>query len=79
MPVPIQESAISMDLSPRFPSTSAVLGSPIAASAETIIASLAIPDFGNTAIVSNIRLEGFAAFTAANTTISSVHLAASMF
>jgi len=61
--VPIQESSVVVDLSPRFPSTSTVLNSPIAAAAETIIASLAIPDFGNVAIVSNIRVEGFAAFT----------------
>lgn len=63
MPVPIRESAVDIDLSPRFSGTSTVLNSPIAAAAETIIASLTLPDFGSTPIVSGVRLEGFAAFT----------------
>jgi hypothetical protein len=63
MPIPIQESAVSIDLSPRFSGTSTVQGSPIAAAAETVIATVTIPDFGNTAIVAGVRLEGWAAFT----------------
>jgi hypothetical protein len=61
--IPIRESAVDIDLSPRFSGTSTVLNSPIAAAAETIIASVTLPDFGSTAIVARVRLEGFAAFT----------------
>jgi hypothetical protein len=63
MPIPIQESAVSIDLSPRFTGTSTVQNSPIAAALETIIATVALPDFGNTPIVAGVRLHGWAAFT----------------
>jgi hypothetical protein len=63
MPVPIKESAVSIDMSPRFSGSSTVQGSPIAAAAETVIATVTLPDFGNTAIVAGVRLQGWAAFT----------------
>lgn len=64
MPVQqITESAISADWSPRVVDTTTVQNSPIAAAAETIIATLAIPNFGGIAIVQKIYLDGWAAFT----------------
>lgn len=64
MPVqPIESSAISSDWSPRIVDTTTVQNSPIAAAAETIIATLAIPNFGGVAIVSKVYLDGWAAFT----------------
>jgi hypothetical protein len=63
MPQPITRNAVNDDLSTRFVGTSSVLNSPIAAAAETIIASVAIPNFGDTPIVAGIRLHGWAAFT----------------
>src|ERR1051325_8575306 len=62
MPVPIAQSITNHDLSSRFLGTSTVVASPSDAT-ETIIASLTIPSFGDLAIVSGIRLTGFAAFT----------------
>jgi hypothetical protein len=61
-PAPIDYSSALVDLSQRFQGTSTVVASP-AAGAETIIASLALADFGNLTVVSGIRLHGFAAFT----------------
>ena len=61
-PVPISESADRIDLSPRIVDTVAVTGSP-AAAAETIIATLTIPNFAGIAIVQKIYLDGWAAFT----------------
>ena len=64
MPVqPIESSATTLDLSPRIVDTTTVQNSPIAAAAETIIATLAIPNFGGVAITSKIYLTGWAAFT----------------
>jgi hypothetical protein len=62
MPTPIRQTALDHDLTSRFPSTSTVVASP-ADSTETIIASLTIPNFGDLAVVSGVRLNGFAAFT----------------
>src|SRR3954465_7373007 len=62
MPEPIRQTAIDHDLSSRFLGTSTVVASPADAT-ETIIASLAIPTFGDLTIVSGVRLHGFAAFT----------------
>jgi hypothetical protein len=62
MPEPIRQTLIDHDLSSRFLGTSTVVASPADAT-ETIIASLAIPAFGDLTIVSGIRLHGFAAFT----------------
>ena len=64
MPVqPIENSAILSDWSPRIVDTVTVQGSPIAAAAETVIATLAIPNFGGTAIVAKIYLDAWAALT----------------
>lgn len=62
MPEPIRQTAIDHDLTSRFPSTSTVVASP-ADSTETIVASLTIPNFNDIALVSGVRLHGFAAFT----------------
>lgn len=62
MPQPIRTSSAVVDLSVRFPVTTAVVGSP-ALAAETIIASLAIPQFGDITVVSGILLQGWAAYT----------------
>jgi hypothetical protein len=62
MPQPITQNAASIDLSERFQGTSTVAASP-ALAAETIIGTLTLKDFGDAAIVSGIRLIGWAAFT----------------
>ena len=62
MPQPITENVQRVDLSARFPSSTTVVASP-AAAAETIIASLAIPSFGDTTILSGVILTGYAAYT----------------
>jgi hypothetical protein len=59
---PITRNIVNDDISGRFAGTSVVVASPPDAT-ETIIASLAIPNFGDTPIVSGVRLEGWAAFT----------------
>jgi hypothetical protein len=69
MPEPIKTSVIFTDLSGRFQSTQAVVGSP-ALAAETIIGSLAIAGFGDTAIVSGIQFDGWAAFTVGTSGVS---------
>ena len=64
MPVqPIVTNAQLSDWSLRVVDTTTVQNSPIAAAAETIIATLAIPQFGTTAIVQKVYLQGWAAFT----------------
>lgn len=63
MPEPIRNNILFTDLSARFQTTQTVQGSPIAASAETIIATLAIAGFGDTSIVSGVQFDGWAAFT----------------
>lgn len=62
MPQPITSNVAHEDLSARFPVTTTVVASP-ALAAETIIASLAIPQFGDVAVVSGIQLSGWAAYT----------------
>lgn len=62
MPQPITSSVVHEDLSGRFPVTTTVVASP-ALAAETIIASLAIPAFGDTQILSSVILAGWAAYT----------------
>lgn len=63
MPItPIEQSAVAVDLSPRIQTTTAITGSPAAAS-ETIIATLTLANFGNFAVVSGIDLTGWAAYT----------------
>jgi hypothetical protein len=63
MPEPIKTNAIFTDLSGRFQNTQTVQNSPIAANAETIIGTLAIAGFGDTAIVSGVQIDAWAAFT----------------
>ena len=63
MPQPITVSAARVDLSPRIVDTTTVQNSPIAAAAETIIATVNIPNFGDTTITSKVFLDGWAAFT----------------
>lgn len=62
MPAPILRNIANDDLSARFQGTSTVAASP-ALAAETIIGTLTLTDFGNVAVVSGIRLHGWAAFT----------------
>jgi hypothetical protein len=62
MPVPIRYDSQGLDLSKRVQVTTAITGSP-ALAAETIIATLALTGFADTAIVTGIDLSGWAAFT----------------
>jgi len=57
---PLHQSAIGVDLSPRFFATAAVVGSP-AAAAETIIAQLTVNS--NAAVATGVFLDGWAAYT----------------
>lgn len=64
--MPVQQivsNAQTADWSLRVVDTTTVQNSPIAAAAETIIATLAIPQFGTTAIVAKVYLQGWAAYT----------------
>lgn len=58
--VPIDQSAIGIDLSPRIVQSSVVGGSP-ATNEEHIVATITLPS--NLSIVSGVILFGFAAFT----------------
>ena len=69
MPEPIKQSVIFTDLSGRFQSTQAVAASP-ALAAETIIGTLNIAGFGDTAVVSGIQFDGWAAFTVGTSGVS---------
>ena len=63
MPVqPLESSALTADWSPRVVDTTTVAASP-ALAAETIIATLVIPNFGGIAITQKVYLNGWAAFT----------------
>lgn len=62
MPQPITENVQRVDLQARFPVTTTVVASP-AAAAETIIANLTIPSFGDTSILNGVLLQGWAAYT----------------
>lgn len=62
MPQPITVNSIHDDLSVRFPSSTTIVASP-ALAAETIIANLTIPQFGDVQVVSGITLAGWAAYT----------------
>src|SRR5436853_6314741 len=63
MPAPITRNIVNDDVTGRFTGSSTVQNSPIAAAAETIICTVTVPDFGNTPILSGVRLHGWAAFT----------------
>jgi hypothetical protein len=69
MPQPIAQSITNHDLSSRFQGTSTVGASP-AAGAETIVGTLTLASFGDIAVVSAIRLHGWAAFTAGTNGVS---------
>src|SRR5690348_2608733 len=62
MPEPIRQSLLTTDCSTRLLSTTTVAASPSAA-AETIIATLTVPSFGDQQVVSGIQLTGWAAYT----------------
>lgn len=62
MPQPIRVNSAVVDMQARGPVTTTVVASP-ALAAETIIASLAIPSFGDTTILSGVILSGWAAYT----------------
>lgn len=62
MPQPITANVVHEDLSVRFPVTTTVGASPSAAS-ETVIGTLTVPSFGDTAVVSGIIVMGWAAYT----------------
>lgn len=68
--VPITDSAAKIDLTPRFGGSSTVQGSPIAAAAETVIATVNLTDFNATAMVAGVRLQGWAAFTVGTNGVS---------
>jgi hypothetical protein len=62
MPVPIRYDSQGLDLSKRVQVTTGITGSP-AAAAETIIATLVLVGFADTAIITGVDLSGWAAFT----------------
>lgn len=62
MPVPIRYDSQGLDLTKRVQVTTGITGSP-AAAAETVIATLALTGFADSAIISGIELSGWAAFT----------------
>lgn len=62
MPVPIRYDSQGLDLTKRVQVTTAITGSP-ALAAETIIATLTLVGFADTAIISGVELSGWAAFT----------------
>lgn len=63
MPQPITRNIANDDLTGRLGGSSTVQNSPIAAAAETIICTVNLPNFGDTQIMSGVRLHGWAAFT----------------
>lgn len=69
MPQPIRSSIIGVDLSARFQSTQTVAASP-SAGTETTIATLTLTNFGDIALVTGVRLEGWAAFTVGTNGVS---------
>lgn len=62
MPQPISYDSQRLDLTKREQVTTTVAGSP-ATNAETVIATLTLTGFADTAIISGIDLSGWAAFT----------------
>jgi hypothetical protein len=69
MPEPIKSNVVFEDLSARFQSTQTVAASP-ALAAETIIGTLTLAGFGDTAVVSGIQFDGWAAFTVGTSGVS---------
>jgi hypothetical protein len=62
MPVPIKYDSQNLDLSKRVQVTTAITGSP-AAAAETIIATLVLTGFADSAIIGGVDLSGWASYT----------------
>lgn len=62
MPLPIRYDSQNLDLAKRVQVTTAITASP-ALAAETIIATLTLTGFTDTAIVTGVDLSGWAAFT----------------
>lgn len=62
MPLPIKQDSQFLDLSKRIQTYTTVDASPAAAS-ETVIATLTLSGFSDTAVISGIKLSGWAAFT----------------
>lgn len=62
MPQPIRADSINLDLSKRIQVYKTVDASPSAAT-ETVIATLTLASFADIAVVSGIRVSGWAAFT----------------
>ena len=63
MPVePIHSTLLGVDMTPRIAVYTTVDASP-AAAAETVIATLTIPNFANIQVVSGVIVEGWAAYT----------------
>lgn len=69
MPEPIRYNDIYFDYSARHQQTSTVGASP-AAGSETIIGTLTLANFNDIAVVSGIRLVGWAAFTVGTSGVS---------
>lgn len=67
MPATIQYSGEHVDLSPRFASTTTVVGSP-AAAAETIVAQL--PQLGDLSKAAGVELIGWCAYTVGTSGVS---------
>lgn len=66
---PFHQSALGVDLSPRFAESHAVTGSP-ALAAITAVCTLTFPGFANVSVVSGVQLEGFVAFTVGTSGVS---------
>lgn len=62
MPQPIRYDSISFDLTKRIGVYKTVDASP-ATNAETVIATLTLPSFSDIAVLSGVRVSGWAAFT----------------
>ena len=69
MPVPIQYSAASVDLSARIANSATVVGSPAAGSI-TSVCALTFPNFGNITNITGVYLEALVAFTVGTSGIS---------
>lgn len=69
MPEPIRQTVLDHDLTPRFASSVTVAASP-SGGTETTIATVTIPNFGDLAVVSGVRVFGWAAFTVGTSGIS---------
>ena len=69
MPEPIRFDSAGIDLHQRFQSYQTVDASP-SAGTETVIATLALANFGDLAVVSGIQLVGWAAFTVGTSGVS---------